>query len=169
MRNFSLLFVLLLVLLSACSIEGKINDKKTIFKSEGEHWSISINNEVFERNGISYFTIKYVFKGDLEQLHQVENITFSQGTVLGTQLKNVYDTTYKERLVKEGHYEEEKTDQYGIIVDEIKNRNSKDFFIEYDLIQEDQNYTTLDAIEKDKIMVMINWETKDNKYQEVLQ
>jgi hypothetical protein len=165
MRKIYVIVISLFILLSACS-NGESNDdnlNNIIFQSEGEQWEATILNDVIERDGKSYFNIIYRYKGDIEDLRGVERISFAQGTALGTQVKNLYDPTYKEKLVSEGEYQEEYEEQYGIIIDEIKKRNTNDFIIEYNLMEVDNEYTTLDAIEKDRILIIINWETKDSK------
>ncbi|MGM0884968.1 MAG: hypothetical protein ACQEXQ_28485 [Bacillota bacterium] len=168
MRKIYVIVIFLLILLSACS-NGESNSdnlNNIIFQSEGEQWEATILNDVVERDGKSYFNIIYQFKGDMEDLRGVERISFAQGTALGTQVKNIYDPTYKEILVNEGEYQEEYEEQYGIIIDEIKKRNTNVFIIEYDLLEADNRYITLDAIEKDRISIVINWETKDSKHED---
>lgn len=154
--------------LSACSPSG-INDgpsNSIIFQSEGNRWEAIIENDVIERNGKKYFKILYRYKGDVEDLRDVERITFAQGTALGTQVRNLYDPTYQQKLANQGGYQEEYEEQYGIIIDEIKNRHSKDFMIEYDLLEADLEYTTFDEVLKDGIMIIIHWETRDYEYKD---
>ncbi|SFS73229.1 hypothetical protein [Paenibacillus sp. BC26] len=157
------LYVFFLFILSACSGGEPIKDS-IIFESEGEQWKATIQNNVIEHGGRHYFNIIYQYKGDLEDLRKVERISFAQGTALGTEIMNIYDPSYKAKLIKKGGYQEESEEQYGIIIDEIKKRNSNKFTIKYALMEAENDYTTLDAIEKDRISIIINWETKEKKY-----
>ncbi|SFS76520.1 hypothetical protein SAMN05428962_2724 [Paenibacillus sp. BC26] len=137
-----------------------------IFQSEGKQWKATIHNNVIEHDGKHYFNIIYQYKGDLEDLHEVERISFAHGTALGTQIINIYDPSYKAKLINNGEYQEEYEDQYGIIIDEIKMRKTNEFTVEYTMMEADNDYTTLDAIEKDRISIIINWETQDKKYED---
>ncbi|MHA6483599.1 hypothetical protein ACX1C1_17060 [Paenibacillus sp. strain BS8-2] len=159
------LFVVFLFILSACS-GGEPTKDSIIFQSEGEQWEATIQNTVIKHDGRHYFNITYRYKGDLEDLREVDKISFAQGTVLGTEIINVYDPAYKAKLIEKGGYQVEYEKQHGIIIDEIQKRNTNEFTIEYAMMNDGNEYTTLDAIEKDRISVIINWETQEKKYED---
>jgi hypothetical protein len=96
----------------------------------------------------------------------VKRITFAQGTELGTQVINVYDPSYKEKLMAVGNYQEEYEEQYGIIIDHIQNRETRDFIIEYGLMEAEKGYTTLYSIKKNGILIIIKWETQGEEYED---
>ncbi|MFC4809716.1 hypothetical protein [Paenibacillus sp. GCM10023250] len=158
------LYVIFLFTLSGCS-GGKPVEDNIIFQSEGQLWKATIQNKVIEHGGKHYFNIIYQYKGDLEDLHEVEKISFAQGTALGTQIVNIYDPSYKSELINNGGYQEEYEGKYGVIIDDIKKRNTNEFTIKYAMII-DNAYTTLDAIQKDRISIIINWETQEKKYED---
>ncbi|SFT05999.1 hypothetical protein [Paenibacillus sp. BC26] len=160
------LYVSMLFILSACSGGEQPIEDRIIFQSEGEQWKAIIQNNVIEHDGKHYFNIIYQYKGNLEDLHEVERISFAQGTALGTQIINIYDPSYKAKLINNGGYQEEYEERYGIIIDEIKKRNTNEFTVEYAMVEADNDYTTLDAIEKDRILIIINWETQGKKYED---
>ncbi|CAM3586890.1 hypothetical protein [Marinicrinis lubricantis] len=128
MRIIRWLVVIFFFLFTACSTDSD-DELRTIFQSEGQSWSVAITNEVIEHGGKRYFQIHYQYKGALEDLQQVERISFAQGTRLNTQIKNIYDPSYKEKLQGEGQYQEEYEAQYGIVIEPIKHRTTKEFLI----------------------------------------
>ncbi len=87
------------------------------------------------------------------------------GTGLGTQIINVFDPTYKDKLMKTDRYQEEYEDWYGIIVDAIKNRNTHVFKPEYAFQEEESGYTTFDSI-KNRVLIIIQWEDRENKFED---
>ena len=125
---------------------------------------------MIERNGEKFFNIVYTYKGDLEDLQEVDRISFAHGTLLGSQVINLYDPSYKEKLINKGNFQEEYEEQYGIIVDEIKQRTTNEFVMEYALMESvNEDFTSLDAILKDGGQIIINWETSENKYEDKIQ
>ncbi|MFD0961554.1 hypothetical protein [Paenibacillus chungangensis] len=129
---------------------------------------MKFDDTIIEHNGINYFQINFIYTESLNDLQDIERITFAQGTKLGTQLVNLYDPSYKEKLILKGNYEEEYEEKYGIKIENIKDRKTKEFIIEYNLMQVDNGYTTFDAINDESINIQISWESKDKKYNEVL-
>jgi hypothetical protein len=77
--------MVLISLLIGCShaSENK-HSEVTVFQGEGEKWKVSIPNEVILKNGQKYFPTIFRFKGDPEELKEVEHISFALGTELGT-------------------------------------------------------------------------------------
>lgn len=71
-------------------------------------------------------------------------------------------------MILKGNYAEEYEEKYGIKIEKIKERNSREFIIEYNNMQVDSGYTTLDAINEDGINIQIGWESKDKKYNDEL-
>ncbi|MGO4106433.1 hypothetical protein [Paenibacillus sp. YAF4_2] len=154
--------------LVACSQEEYNNSSSIIFNSESGQWKATIQNDEIMRDGKRYFNIIYQYKGDLKDLDEVQRITFAQGTEFGTQVINVYDPSYKEKLMAVGNYQEEYEDQYGIIIDHIQKRESKDFIIEYGLMEAEKGYTTLSSIKKNGILIIIKWQTQGEEYEDHL-
>jgi len=144
--------------------ENKPSDV-TVFQGEGEKWEVSIPNEVISKNGRKYFTSTFRYKGNPEELKEVERITFALGTALGTQTINVYDPSYKEKLVKTGGYQEEYEDRYGIIIEDIVNRKTNVFKLEYAFQEAESGHDTLDSI-KDKVLIIVRWEDGENQFQD---
>lgn len=162
------LFVVLasLILLTGCSHTSETEDAGgMVFQGEGEKWEVSIPNEVFLKNGQKYLLSNFRYKGDLEELKEVESISFALGTELGTQVINVYDPIYKEKIMETGGYQEEYEDQYGIIIDDIKNRKTDVFKLEF-VFEEESGYNTFDSIKKNGVLIMIQWEDRENKFKD---
>lgn len=164
------LFVVMILsgLLIGCSQTSENKHSEVmVFQGEGEKWEVSIPNEVILKNGQKYFPSLFRFKGDLEELKKVETISFALGTEQATQIINVYDPSYKEKLMKTDGYQEEYEDQYGIIVDEIKNRKTDVFKLEYVFFEEEESgFDTFDSIKENGIMIIIQWEDGENKFKD---
>lgn len=165
MRSLSIILILMICLLG-CSSEQ--TNKHNSYESLGEYWKVKFDDTSLKRNGKDYFQIHYIYIGSINDLQEIERITFAQGTKLGTQLVNLYDPNYKEQLILKGNYAEEYEEKYGIKIEKIKERNSREFIIEYNNMQVDSGYTTLDAINEDGINIQIGWESKDKKYNDEL-
>lgn len=155
-----------LILLACSKEEDNRNSGDIIFNSEGSQWKATIQNDEIKRTGKKYFRIIYQYKGDLKDLDEVERITFAQGTEMGTQVISVYDPSYKEKLMTAGSYQEEFEEQYGIIIDHIQKRETKDFIIEYGLMEAEKGYTTLSSIKKNGILIIIKWETQGEEHED---
>ncbi|MGG4036525.1 hypothetical protein ABEV74_22960 [Paenibacillus cisolokensis] len=162
----SLLVVMLSGILIGCSQTSENKHAEAmVFQGEGKKWEVSIPNEVIIKNGQKYFPSIFRFKGDLEELNEVEYISFALGTDQSTQIINVYDPTYKEKLMKTDGYHEEYEDQYGIIIDVIKNRKTNVFEFEY-VLEEASGFTTLDSIKENGVLIMIQWEDQENQFKD---
>jgi hypothetical protein len=137
-----------------------------VFQGEGEKWEVSIPNEVILRNGRNYFPTIFRYKGDPEELQEVEHIAFALGTARNTQIINVFDPSYKAKRMKTGEYREEYEDRYGIIVDEIKNRKTNVFRLEYVFEEEESGYDTLDSIKENGVMIIIQWKDRETEFKD---
>jgi hypothetical protein len=137
-----------------------------VFQGEGAKWEVSIPNEVTLKHGKKYFSAVFRFKGDPGELNEVEYISFALGTDQGTQIVNVYDPAYKEKLMKIDGFQEEYEDRYGIIVNAIKNRKTDDFKLEYVFEEEESGYDTFDSIKENGVMIAIQWEDRENNYED---
>ncbi|MHA7966970.1 hypothetical protein ACX93W_22915 [Paenibacillus sp. CAU 1782] len=158
------LTIILFALLTACSNQAEV--QTIIFEAEGERWGAEIENKIIQHNGKSFFPIRYQYKGDAEDLGEVERITFALGTALGTQVVNVYDPSYREKLINDGAYQEEDEEQFGIIIEDIQNNKNTMFEINYNLITVEEDYTTIDAVQKEGVYILINWETENGKFED---
>ncbi|MDQ6420582.1 hypothetical protein RB620_14220 [Paenibacillus sp. LHD-117] len=136
------MIMIMLSLLCACSNEAEPErrERRTIFESEGEYWKAVVDNTVLERNGKRYFQIRYAYLGDPNDLDHVKKIVFAQGTSLGTQVVTEFEPA--------------------------KGKESGEFLIEYDLIQDGEGYSALDAIEKDRLNIQIEWETSERAFED---
>lgn len=167
MRKLFFFIILSFTILSACSNQDDTHiTKDIIFQSEGKHWKATVQDTIVEFNGKSYFNINYYYKGNIEDLNKVNRISFAQGTELGTQIVNLYDPSYKEKLIAKDAYQEEYEEKYGIVIDKIQDRDKKEFIIKYILSKENDDYTILDVIKQNGINIIIKWETETSKYEE---
>jgi len=67
-----------------------------------------------------------------------------------------------------GDYEEANEERYGIKVENIKDRSSNEFTIEYYMLESDNGSTVFDAMEEDRMNIQIQWESSGNNYKEEL-
>lgn len=157
MRRFFLILlqILSLTFASACS-NGP--EEISSFEGIGQHWKASIDSKLHEKNGKKKFIITYQYLGTIEEIHTFKKIVFAQGTSLGTEVVNVYDPKYKEELLNMGQYQEENEEKYGIIIEDLNQRKSTDFQIDYYFI-DDGETDTFEAIKMDRLNVQVIWET----------
>jgi len=160
------LIIFLMLGLLGCSSDQP--NKQTTLEASGDYWTAIVNDTVVEENGKSYFHIRFIYMGEKSDLKDIDRITFAQGTTLGTQLVNVYDPSYKEQLILNGDYEEANEERYGIKVENIKDRSSNEFTIEYYMLESDNGSTVFDAMEEDRMNIQIQWESSGNNYKEEL-
>lgn len=157
MRRFIsiLLLILSLTFASACS-NG--SDEASSFEGIGQHWKASIDSKLYEKNGKKKFVITYQYLGAIEDIHTLKRIVFAQGTILGTEVVNVYDPEYKEELLNKGQYQEENEETYGIVIEDLHQRKSTEFPIEYFFL-DDGETNIFEAIKLDRMNIQIIWET----------
>ncbi|MBP1991553.1 hypothetical protein [Paenibacillus eucommiae] len=161
---FIILFIALLT--SACSKEDK---HQSNYEGRGESWDVSVENSIFEKNDGQYFNITYSYKGPNDELRKISHLTFAQGTLLNTQIVNVFDYSHKEKLIAEGKYQEEEVNRFGTIFADLKNKKENYFKIEYRFNVTDKDSDFFKAIDSDRLNVQIEWENNHGKHHETIE
>ncbi|MCR2802800.1 hypothetical protein [Paenibacillus soyae] len=151
------LFILSLFFLSACSME---QDKPKSYEAKGQYWQAHINPEVELINGKRKFTITFHYLGSIVDINQTKKIVFAQGTRLGTEVVNVFDSTHKEESIKA-------EELYGIITEDLQNKKTTEFKVDY-YFMEDADTDTFEAIEEDRMNIQILWERNNSEFNDVI-
>jgi len=157
--SFYILFISLIFLV-ACQMQP---EEQRAFESTGQYWKAQINPEVQMIRGKNQFSISFQYLGSLEDIHKTKKIMFAQGTLLDTQVVNVFDLTYKDELIKKNQYKDEDGAYNGIVVEDLKNKKSKEFDVKY-MLSENNEMNTFEAINKDRMNIKIRWEIDGKEY-----
>lgn len=81
----------------------------------------------------------------------------------------MFDPSYVETLSEHNDHDSIYDFPPGIVMEEIKNRLTKSFIIDYDWIETvNDPYTVWDAIREDRILITISWEKNGETYSETL-
>ncbi|QGQ93802.1 hypothetical protein EHS13_02215 [Paenibacillus psychroresistens] len=166
MKSF---FVILcfVILISACSKE--VRAPKDSYEGHGSLWDVHVENSFVEKNGSRFFNIIYSYKGSNDELQEITHISFAQGTQLNSQIVNVFNNSHKDKLIAEGKYQEEEITRLGIIFDDLKHKNDKDFKIEFKSNDNDKDFDVFKVIESDRINLQIHWENNQEKHEESIE
>lgn len=166
-----LMLGIIIALICGCSdqVEKEKNYENNAIEQSGLIWDAKVKPNIIKRSGKKYFQIEYTFKGTSNELNTIDRISFAQGTSLGTQIINVFDPSYVETLSEHNDHDSIYDFPPGIVMEEIKNRPTKSFIIDYDWIETlNDPYTVWDAIREDRILITINWEKNGETYSETL-
>ncbi|MGZ9583717.1 hypothetical protein [Paenibacillus marinisediminis] len=145
-----------------CSKEQEVSNS---YEASGQYWKAYVSPEVQQINGMNKFIITYQYLGSLDDINKAQKIVFAQGTLLGTQVINVFDREYKEELMRDGQYSQEYEETYGVIIDDLKHKKTTEFNIEYALLR-DQGMNTFEAINKDGMNIQVQWEMVNEKFED---
>ncbi|MCM3628301.1 hypothetical protein M3194_13090 [Paenibacillus glycanilyticus] len=171
MKSLSkLLLILTMVLIFTLACKKDNQNVHTIaYSASGDMWEVSLANNLTEKNGASFYHLTFIYKGAVNDLHEIAHITFAQGNALDTQVVNVFDISYKEKRIREGKYNEEEATRLGTLYLDLKKKNDKEFNIEYRAsVVNNEEQNILKAIDTDRLFIIVQWKNPQGEHKEIL-